>query len=621
MQNRFNIFFFSLVFSIAATNIYAQPENNGQVISPDFFPEKTFWLNTDYPLSMETMKNKVLIVAVIDDRSVESEYFLDRLRNEVLRQPGFQIVSVIKGDPKAPVSRNHLVQYIQKHGFQHPIGVLPDLSGFRNAIIETTPYFLMYEKSNIPSIHGAGNIGFNQLMKRVQFLVEDKTLLQSCMLHQFRSVMEPGWWANPVIETPTYVATEEGGEKVYINDAAHKRLLVIDEQGECEMMIGSMLPGYADEGVYTSKFNHPHGLVHSNGKLFIADTYNNRIRVVDFAKENVSTLTGNGYDSWTKVKSIDSKFEPLGLPVDLAVLGNSLYVASAGSNQIFEVDMNDGAARLFCDLPEEIVGLLRNVPVNLNSGNGMLYLTMADGKAFEIDKKGKLNPVDKKNSFAFASVLPWKGGLAGITRDGKVVFKSEEKDWKVLGEDAGKDKSKNTIKLNHPTDAANRGSDLLITDTDNHMLRELGSPSDKMVKNYWMKPNQILVGFEPAHTGGEIVLMDTIFVSGKDVGMHVILDLEGYKIAPEGQNELVLHDVTGKARLDSEVIKKEEFVVFVNSDYPDMDLYLEVYLTIEHPENPGLFLIKRAYLDFPVSKTDVADVVQEQIYKPSLLPY
>lgn len=621
MQNRFSISSWIFMFSLIAGASLAQPVNNGQVITPDFFPEKTFWLNSDYPLAMETMKEKVLIVAVIDDRSVECEYFMDRLRNEILRQPGFQLVSLIKGDPKAPVSRNHLVQYIQKHGFQHPIGVLPDLSGFKNSSIETTPYFLMYEKSSIPAVQGAGNEGFNLIMKRVKFLIEDKALLKSCMLHQFRSVMEPGWWANPVIETPTYIATEEGGDKVYINDAAHKRLLVMDEQGMCEMMIGSMLPGYQDDGLYTSRFNHPHGLVHANGKLFIADTYNNRIRVVDFAAEKVTTLTGNGYDSWTRVKSIDSKFEPLGLPVDLAVLGNTLYVASAGSNQIFEVDMNDGAARLFCDLPEEKSGLLRNVPVNLNAGNGLLYVTMADGKAFEIDKKGKLTSVDKKNVFAFTSVLPWKGGLAGVTRDGKVVYRQEEKDWKVLGEDQGKDKSKNAVKLNYPNDVAVKGSDLLIADTDNHLLRELGSPSDKMLKNYWMKPNQILVGFEPAHTGGEVVLMDTIFVSNKDVSMHVIFDLEGYKIVPEGQNELVLHDVTGKSRLDSEVISKEEFVVSVNSDYPDMDLYVEVYITMEHPENPGLFLIKRAYLDFPVSKTDVADIVQEQIYKPTLMPY
>ena len=130
-----------------------------------------------------------------------------------------------------------------------------------------------------------------------------------------------------------------------------------------------------------------------------------------------------------------------------------------------------------------------------------------------------------------------------------------------------------------------------------------------------------LIGFEPAHTNGEIVLMDTIFVSSGEVTMNVILDLEGYKVLPAGQNELVLHDITGKTSLGSETITKEEFKVKVKSDYPDPDVYMEIYITMEDPENPGLFLIKRAYLDFPVAQIPKAESVQEQIYKPSLLPF
>ncbi len=620
MISKLNIVLAAILSMVCSVALFSQPQNTGQVISADFFPEKTFWLNTDFPLAMETMKEKVLIVAVIDERCVECEYFLDQIRNSIIRNPGFQIVSVMKGDADAPISRSHLVQYVQKHGFEHPIGVLPDMSGFKNAQITAAPYFLIYEKANTPSVHGGGYDGFNNVMGRIKFLIEDQVLLKSCMMHQFRSWMEPSWYANPVIEMPGHFAVEEGGDKLYINDAAHNRLLVMNEEGECEMMLGSMLRGYNDDGIYTSQFNRPHGLVHSNGKLFIADTYNNRIRVADFTTERVTTLTGNGYDGWKKVKTIDSKFEPLGLPVDLAVLGNTLYVASAATNQIFEVDMNDGAARLFCDLPITTTGMLRNCPVNLNAGNGELYLTMADGQAFVIDRKGKFSPIDKKRPFVFTSVLPWKGGVAGITRDGKVVYKADQKEWKVLGQPDSGDKSKNLMKLNYPMDMATRGGDLIIADTDHHMFREVGSPEDKMMKNYWMKPNQILIGFEAAHTGNEVVLMDTIFLSNQDVRMNVILDLEGYKIIKDGQNELVLHDLTGKVKLDSETLSKEEFTISVKSDYPDLDLYLEVYITMEHPENPGLFLIKRAYLDFPVSKVDVAEPQQEQIYKPTLLP-
>jgi len=80
-------------------------------------------------------------------------------------------------------------------------------------------------------------------------------------------------------------------------------------------------------------------------------------------------------------------------------------------------------------------------------------------------------------------------------------------------------------------------------------------------------------------------------------------------------------DVSGKMKVDSETIRKEEFTITVQPDYTEPDIYLEVYLTLEHPENRGLFLIKRAYLDIPIAKQQGAETLQEQIVKPNLLPY
>jgi len=117
------------------------------------------------------------------------------------------------------------------------------------------------------------------------------------------------------------------------------------------------------------------------------------------------------------------------------------------------------------------------------------------------------------------------------------------------------------------------------------------------------------------------VQMDSVYVGGSSpLKLHVLLDLEGYKIVPAGQNELVLGDGSGQLKLDTEQPRKEEFTITIDPKYANPDIYLEVYLTLEHPENKGLFLIKRAYLDFPVVPSDNPENLQEQIYKPTLLP-
>jgi hypothetical protein len=335
----------------------------------------------------------------------------------------------------------------------------------------------------------------------------------------------------------------------------------------------------------------------------------------------VSSLVGSGFITWKKVKAIDARYEPLGLPIDVAVLGNQLYVISASTNQLYEVDMKDGATRLFCDLPESQTGMLRSCPINMNAGAAHLYVTMADGKIFKVDRKGKINEIKKPKEFRFTSVCEWKDGIAGVTRDGKVCYQPEDKDWTVVGEQVSEGVKANQVKLSSPTDVMVKDGDLYLLDSDNHLIRMLGSPSDKLMKNFWFKPSQELVGFDPAHTGADLVQMDSVYVGGSSpLKLHVLLDLEGYKIVPAGQNELILGDGSGQLKLDTEQPKKEEFTITIDPKYANPDIYLEVYLTLEHPENKGLFLIKRAYLDFPVVPSDNPENLQEQIYKPILLP-
>lgn len=615
-------FFFALLtVFIFAFSANAQTQD-GRVQSPDVFPEGSYWVNSEFPVHLENLKEKVVVIIVSDERCIECGYFISQIQNSLITTSAVQILQVMPAQADLPVSRNHLLQFIQKNGYTHPIGILPDLSGFHNATIEQAPYFLMYEKSQIPSLTGQGQDGFAAVMKRLDALKEEKNFLASCMMHQLRTVIEPGWWANPVVETPTYIAEEEGGDGIFINDAAHNRILAFNEDGTVRQIVGTTLPGYVDEGLYTSAFRRPHGIVHSDNKLFVADTYNNRVRVVDYTTEKVTSLLGSGYITWKKAKTIDARFEEIGLPVDLAVIGMNLYVLSATTNQVFEVNMRDGSAKEFCQLPEGRVGILRNCPVNVNAAGTDLYVTMANGDAYVIDKKGRAEPLFKKDPIPVASVCAWKEGIAGCGKDGKVYyFDAKSEKWNVVGEpEKGSDK-KNMVILNHPHDMMNRQGDLFISDTENHMIRELGSPGDKLMKNFWFKLSQELIGFEAAHTGGDVVLMDTIFLNKKTVKMNVLLDLEGYVLAKEGQNEVLMNDITGNAQLLTDVLRKEEFLLQVKPEFPDGDLYVEVYMTLEHPEKPGLFLIKRAYLDFPVVQDKDAEDLQEQIYKPNLLPY
>lgn len=608
----------AVLLVILATHIVQAQETN---LTQDQFAAKSVWMNIDHKLTLENLYQKVAIVVVSDERCVECGYYLRQLEAISRNTPALQLIEVMAADSSNSLSRKHLLNYIQRHGYFHPIAVFSDLNGFKDVRINSAPFFLVYEKG-VRTIVQEGHDGFVAVMQRIEQLQDDQAYLSSCMVHQFRAYQEPTSFANPVIETPNYFAYEEGGDHIFINDAAHNRMIGMDSEGNVTRLIGSTLPGYSDESYYISQFNRPSGIVHANNKLFIADTYNNRVRVIDFTDEKVSSLVGSGYITWKKVDQIDARYEPLGLPIDLAVLGNNLYVASASMNQIFEVDTKDGAARLLCDLPESRQGMLRNCPVNVNAGSAHLYVCMANGVVYKIDRKGKLSEVKKSKDQRFASVCEWKEGIAGVTRDGKVWYQPTGKDWSIVGESVENGTKTNLVQLAAPSDVFVKDGDLYLLDSDNHMIRMLGSPSDKLMKNFWFKPSQEIVGFDAAHTNGDLVLMDSVYVGGgSTVKLRILMDLEGYKIIPAGQNELILGDVSGILKLNWKEVTSEEFDIIIDPKFADSDIYLEVYLTLEHPENKGLFLIKRAYLVFPVVPIENAESMQEQIYKPNLLPH
>ncbi|HWZ02708.1 MAG TPA: gliding motility-associated C-terminal domain-containing protein, partial [Mucilaginibacter sp.] len=103
-----------------------------------------------------------------------------------------------------------------------------------------------------------------------------------------------------------------------------------------KVIAGSGSPGFANGKGTAALFFGPNGLTaDAIGNIYIADTYNNRIRKIDAAGV-VSTLAGEGIGGNNDgIGSSASFFDPLGLAIDPTQ--NYVYVADEGNNLIREV--------------------------------------------------------------------------------------------------------------------------------------------------------------------------------------------------------------------------------------------------------------------------------------------
>ena len=103
--------------------------------------------------------------------------------------------------------------------------------------------------------------------------------------------------------------------------------------------------GYEDGSLQTAKFSGPYGLCLDNsGNIYVADTFNNRIRKIDIATGTVSTLAGGTEGSANGIGTNAQFF----LPRDLCFDSNGfLFVVDGNNNRIRKIDVSTQTVTTF----------------------------------------------------------------------------------------------------------------------------------------------------------------------------------------------------------------------------------------------------------------------------------
>ena len=82
---------------------------------------------------------------------------------------------------------------------------------------------------------------------------------------------------------PGKVLADEASGRLFISDSNHNRIIVTSLDGQLLETIGSGFQGDNDGIFSQARFYRPQGLaLSSDGELYVADTENHEVRVVDF---------------------------------------------------------------------------------------------------------------------------------------------------------------------------------------------------------------------------------------------------------------------------------------------------------------------------------------------------
>ncbi len=139
------------------------------------------------------------------------------------------------------------------------------------------------------------------------------------------------------LQTPSAIALDRNGQLIVANTGAHTIVRINPQTKSFAIVAGQPgVSGDADGNSTEARFNAPVGVaVGENGTIFVADTYNDRIRAIDKTGQ-VRTLAGGRDPGFADGAGAEARFDT---PCGIAVADDdSLIVADTGNRRICRVE-------------------------------------------------------------------------------------------------------------------------------------------------------------------------------------------------------------------------------------------------------------------------------------------
>jgi hypothetical protein len=137
---------------------------------------------------------------------------------------------------------------------------------------------------------------------------------------------------------PSGITTD--GKKLYFADSevSSIRSADLDPQGKVETIVGEGLFEFGDRDGRGSqvRLQHPLGVVYHEGSLYVADTYNNKIKRVSPAEKTSETFAGAGKGGFADGDARQAMFDE---PGGVSIAFGKLYVADTNNHAIRVVDL------------------------------------------------------------------------------------------------------------------------------------------------------------------------------------------------------------------------------------------------------------------------------------------
>ena len=314
----------------ALVDLYAQAAQE--------FPPDLEWLNTPQPLTMAGLHGKIVLLDFWTYGCVNCLHNFPELEQLLAEHPNeLVVIGIHSGKFTHERETSNLAQIVQRYGLSYPI--VNDSKRKLWYLWEAQAWptlFLIDATGNVAGVHIGEGVyrDFKPLI--LQLIQEAKARGRLNREPLAKNNIAP---PASVLAFPGKLLADPQGTRLFIADSNHQRIVIANpDTGEVLDLIGTGQAALRDGTFSEAALANPQGMALSrDGRmLYIADAGNHAVRVADLQTRSVTTLLGTGEKAALyPPRSGVGPNVALSSPWDLALDQEQLYIAMAGSHQIW----------------------------------------------------------------------------------------------------------------------------------------------------------------------------------------------------------------------------------------------------------------------------------------------
>ncbi|MFN3652181.1 MAG: thioredoxin-like domain-containing protein [Armatimonadota bacterium] len=418
----------------------------GKVRAPEF-PAGLEWLNVDRPLSLRDLRGKVVILDFWTFCCINCQHVLPQLQRLEERFPTeLVVVGVHSAKFDAERETYNIRQAVLRHDVRHPVVNDRGFVLWRAYAVKAWPTLVIIDPDGMVIGAHSGEFDADDMAAVLEEMIaawkREGRLDPQPLATSPERLRQP----ESVLSFPGKVLADAGSDRLYVADSDHHRVVETDLHGRVQRIFGSGEPGWADGSPARARFRFPQGMALHGDGLYVADTENHLIRKIALHSGVVSTVAGTGRQARPWPTPGSCRETALNSPWDLHTVGNWLYVAMAGSHQIWRLDVPSGRLELFAGDGREALLDGPRLEARLAQPSGLssdgLRLWFADSETSSI------------------RWVPLQGEGAVRTAIGEGLFEFGDVDG-----------AQKTARLQHPLDVECAGGLVYVADSYNNRIK------------------------------------------------------------------------------------------------------------------------------------------------------